>query len=124
MGKVTVNAERTPSQELIAQAAAETNVTDSRGRVITLKKPGVLMQFRLVKMLGDAAKNQTYTNMVLPLMYVTAIDGASIIQPQNEMELEALIQRLDDDGVDCVMRGVFGTFGGETADEARDELKK
>lgn len=124
MPKVTVNENPTPSKELIAQAASEVVVTDSDGRSITLKKPGILAQFRMVKMLGDSAKNQVYVGMVLPLLYVTAIDGDAVLQPNTERELEALISRLDDAGVTAVMEAVNEHFGASNPEEAQEEIKK
>lgn len=107
--KVTVN--QTPSEEVIAKAIAEVSITDARGRTITLKKPGVLAQYRLVEALGDTAKNEVYTAMVLPLIYVAGIDGEPVFQPTGKREIEALIQRLDEDGVEAVSEAVMKNFG-------------
>ncbi len=86
-------------------------VTDTRGRVITLKKPGALAQYRIVEVAGDSAANGTYMAMVLPLIFVTAIDAEAVYQPTSKMQLEALIQRLDEDGIAAVMKGVSADFG-------------
>ncbi|MBO4120286.1 hypothetical protein J5T34_05970 [Cupriavidus gilardii] len=96
-----------PSEEVVARAAAEVTVPDARGRQITLRKPGVLSQFRLVEAMGpEAAANDTYRFMCLPLLYVAAIDGDPVLQPTTKMELEALIQRLDEDGLIAVQEGM------------------
>jgi hypothetical protein len=124
MAKVTVNEGATPSKELIAQAAQEVTVTDSAGRVIALKKPGILSQFRLIKILGDAAKNQVYVGMVMPLTYVVSVDGDPVLQPNTEREIDALIVRLDDHGVEAVMKGVNEHFGAENPEEAQEAIKK
>lgn len=107
--KVTLN----PSDQIVQQANAETTVTDKRGRVIKLKKPGVLAQFRLIEALGDTAKNTVYMGMVLPLIFVTAIDDDPVYLPASKREVEALIQRLDEDGIDAVLQGVQANFGSE-----------
>lgn len=122
MAKVTVN--QTPSQQLVAAAASEVVVKDETGRSIKLKKPGVLSQFRLVKILGDSAKNEVYVRMVLPLTYVVDIDGDAVLAPNSEREIEALISRLDDAGIAAVMEGVQENFGSASADEVREEVKK
>lgn len=112
-----------PSDELIAQATAEVIVTDAIGRRLTLKKPGVLAQYRLVDILGDSASNQVYMNMVLPLIYVTQIDDDAVYPPMKKSEVEALIQRLDEDGINCVMQGVQDNFGARNLEEDKQALK-
>ncbi len=42
---------------------------------MTLKEPGVLSQFRLAKILGEAARNQVYFDMVTPIIFVSSING-------------------------------------------------
>lgn len=113
----------TASQELIAKADSAVTIETPNGFSVTLRKPGILSQFRLAKMLGDAAKNQVYVNMILPLTYVSHVNGSA--PPMNsEREIEALISRLDEDGVNAVIEGVVEHFGGQqTADEAKEELK-
>jgi hypothetical protein len=112
-----------PSDEVIQQAVQPTAVTDSAGRVITLQKPGVLAQFRLIKMLGEAAQNQVYVGMVLPLLFISAIDGEPVAKATTERELEALIQRLDEHGVLAVAEGVQKHFGGAAAESDAASLK-
>lgn len=105
--KITLN----PSEQIVQAANAEVNVTDERGRVIILKKPGVLTQFRLIEALGETSKNEVYMGMVLPLIFVKSIDGDAIFQPTSKREVEALIQRLDEDGIAAVLNGVQEHFG-------------
>lgn len=121
MAKLTVNP--SPSAEVVAKATAETSVTDARGRVITLKKPGVLAQYRLVELMGDSAKNEVYMGMVLPLIFVTAIDGDAVTQPRGKREVEALIERLDEDGISAVSVAVQKHFGPSDPEADKDALK-
>ncbi|KAG0167309.1 hypothetical protein DFQ30_006189 [Apophysomyces sp. BC1015] len=51
--------------------------------------------------------------MVLPLIFVTAIDDDPVFQPASKREVEALIQRLDEDGIAAVLQGVQANFGSE-----------
>lgn len=120
MTKVTIN----PSDEVIAQAQAEVSVTDAKGRTIVLKKPGVLAQYRIVDVLGDSAKNEVYMGMVLPLIFVTSIDGDDVMKPSSRREIDALITRLDDEGVAAVMAGVQEHFGKIDAEGDKQALKK
>lgn len=121
MTKVTVNP--TPSDEAVAKATAAVSVTDAGGRTIVLKKPGVLAQYRLVEMMGDSAKNDVYMNMVLPLIFVTSIDGDPVAMPSTKRELEALIQRLDEDGIAAVVAGVQEHFGAPDPEKDKAAVK-
>lgn len=121
--KVTLNESPTPSQQVVAKATAETVITDGRGRSIRLKKPGVLAQFRLIEVLGDTAKNEVYMAMVMPLLFVTEIDGETIFPPSRKSEVEALIQRLDEDGIGAVQATVMANFGNSNPEADRAALK-
>jgi hypothetical protein len=114
----------TPSQDVVQKAIAEFTVTDSAGRVIKLKRPGVLAQFRLVEVLGESAKNQVYMGMVLPLIYVTAVDDLPVFQPTSKLQVEALIQQLDEHGCAAVMQGVQQHFGAVDPEADKAALKK
>ncbi len=115
MTKLTVTeapaAALTPSQQVAAKATASVEVKDARGRSITLMRPPVLAQFRLIEALGDAARNAVYVQMVLPLLYVSAIDGDPTLPFAKKSQVEAMIQRLDEDGLAAVMEGVAKNFG-------------
>lgn len=113
-----------PSQEIVAQVNAEIVITDSSGRVITMKKPGALAQYRLIEALGDTAKNQTYMSMVLPLIYVVSIDDSAVFQPTTKAQVEALIQRLEEAGIEAVMKCVQEKFGKNDPEKDADSLKK
>lgn len=123
MTDVKVKINDAPSVDVVAKQNQSFVVTDAKGRAITLKKPGVLSQFRLIEALGETAKNQVYTSMVLPIIFVTDIDGDPIPQPQSKREIEALIQRLDDEGIEAVSNGVMANFGASASDADRDALK-
>lgn len=120
MTMITLNP-TTPTAEVISKAAADVTIDGGRGRAIKLRRPGVLAQFRLIEALGDTARNGVYVNMVLPLIYIGAIDDDTNIQLSKKSEIEALIQRLDEEGIEAVMKGVSKHFGAPDpdADKAR-----
>ena len=122
MATVTIN--ETPSAQVIAPTQAEYSVTDAQGRTIKLKKPAVLAQYRLVEALGASASNSAYMNMVLPLIYVVAIDEDVVYPAMKKSEVEALIQRLDEDGIQAVMEGVQEYFGKADPEADKQALKK
>ena len=123
MATVTIN--DGPAQQVIADAVKQCSVTDSRGRVITLQRPGILAQFRIVEVAGkDSAENRIYMNMILPLIYVTSLAGEPITLPKNKLQLEALVQLLDEDGIEAVHKGVQENWGEPDPDEEKAEVKK
>ncbi|KAJ8134849.1 hypothetical protein OY671_011938 [Metschnikowia pulcherrima] len=99
-------------------APAPVNVTDDAGRSITSRKPGVSAQFRLVEAMGDSARNQVYMGMIVPLLFVAAIDGEEVSEPGTKGEVEASIKRLDEHGVQAVMVGVQEHFSVTDKDAA------
>lgn len=124
--KVTLNPTPTPTDEVIAKAKAEVVVFDKKGRAIKLKKPGTLATYRLIDMLGQSAANSTYVNMVLPLIYVAAIDDEPVFKPTSKREVEALITRLEEDGadgVDAVMLGVHENYQPQDPEEQKAAIK-
>ena len=124
--KVHESEASTPTRQAISKATKTVEITDSLGRKIVLKKPPVLAQFRLVEILGpEVSKNHTYINMVLPLLYVESIDGDAVEFPMHKSEVEVLIKRLDDEGIEAVSQAIEAHFQ-RNSDPAADraELKK
>jgi uncharacterized protein YbjT (DUF2867 family) len=113
----------TPSKELVKKAAEAVTIDTPNGLTVTLKKPGVLSQFRLVKILGEAARNHVYVSMVIPITFVASINGVAVNYPNTEREIEATIQRLDEEGVTAVMNAVMENFGGESPEAQKEEVK-
>jgi hypothetical protein len=102
--------------------SADAQVTDARGRVLTLRKPNVLAQYQLVRMLGaDASSNQTYLSMVMPLLYLQSIDG-EVVNFSNQRELDAAIQKLDEEGLEALAKGIQQNFVRQ--EDAGEAIKK
>jgi hypothetical protein len=91
---------------------AEVTVADARGRRITLKRPGL----HALEVAGiESEDNAVYLAWVRPLIYVSAIDSDPIPSPESKLEIEALISRLDEDGIEAVVKGVRESFENEAA---------
>jgi hypothetical protein len=102
--------------------SADVQVTDARGRTLTLRKPNVLAQYQLVRMLGaDASSNQTYLSMVMPLLYLQSIDG-EVVNFSNQRELDAAIQKLDEEGLEALAKGIQQNFVRQ--EDAGEAIKK
>lgn len=135
MARVKVHSEAeavapaSPSGELIRQATLEETITDAKGRRILMRKPGVLAQFHLVEAVGpEAAANQTYMQMINPLIYVGKINDEVVPVPATKLQVEGLISRLDDEGLSAVMGWYMANVIGPTMDaikaaEQQERLK-
>ncbi len=108
--------------EIKAVSTDDIEVKDARGRTLTLRKPNLLAQYQLVRLLGaDTSANQTYLGMVMPLLYLQKIDG-EVMNFANQRELDGLIHRLDEDGVIALTKGIQEHFA--TEDKPEDAIKK
>ena len=109
-----------PTQTLIRDAVKEASITDALGRRLTLRKPDVLAQYRIVKLVGgETAKNEVYMGMIQPIIFLHAIDGDQVFFPRTESELEANIQRLGDEGLAAVMACMMENWGKLLTDEEK-----
>jgi hypothetical protein len=113
----------TASAELTREALKEYVATDARGRLIKIVKPGILKQSRLIKILGENAKNEVYLGMMTVVLHVVQIDDDQVLTPNNERELEALLGRLDDDGFQAVMQAVETHFTPPDPDAVKESIK-
>ena len=99
----------------ITTTAAAVDVKDRRGRTLQIKRPNVLAQYKLVEMLGASAEGRVYLAMVTPLLFLQSIDG-EVQNFANKREMEAVIQRLDDDGLAALNAGIEEHFGAADAE--------
>lgn len=115
----------TPSQEIIRDANRTVEVRDKLGRTLTLKRPGVLAQFRLIELVGpETAKNDVYMGMALPLFWLVKLNGEDIYPPQTKAELEVLIQRVEEEGIEAIVLGIAEHFEKRGTDaDPKDQLK-
>jgi len=79
-------------------------ITDKAGRRLTLRKFGVLETLRLFKALGpELSANNAYIGVASFAGSVAMIDDIPLPLPASEAAVEALIERLGDDGMQAVM---------------------
>lgn len=121
--EVTIDS-NSPSQQIIAAAAAEVTASDATGRVITLRKPGAIAKLRFIEAMGESSSNPLWVGITSQLMYVSAINGEPIATPRTKNEIEALYQRLDDHGIEAVSKALPGNFGIGGGEVSGDAVKK
>jgi hypothetical protein len=95
----------TPSQLLIAAAARLETASDSLGRRLTMRRLTAVDRLRLFKAVGpELAQNPPYFGMAALAATVIDIDGVPVPPPTTEAQLESLVQRLGDEGIEAVAR--------------------
>ena len=97
----------TPTARIVAEARAPLEVVDADGHRIEFRRPGALDRLRLFKALGPGlSANDRYIGYAMLAFCVTAIDGVPPPQPANEMQLEGLVNRLGNAGLEAVGEGM------------------
>lgn len=115
---------QTPSQAIVSAANKTATVTDSRGRVLAVKKISPLDRMRLFKVAGsELSSNTQWMGMAALASSVTSIDGELVAKPGKISEIEALVSLLDDDGLEAVGKAYVEMFGVVVEDEVKDEAK-
>ncbi|MGN6536412.1 MAG: hypothetical protein ACTHKQ_11875, partial [Mesorhizobium sp.] len=81
-------------------------------RVIGYRRLKMTDQRRILKTLSnESASKEKYLGMVMLAACVVSIDGEDIRFPTNELQFDALIDRLETDGFTAVAAGVQKEFG-------------
>ena len=93
----------TPTESILAAAGAMTTVRDATGRTIMIRRLTALDTLRLFKAAGPAlAMNQPWLSMAILAMSVTEIDGVPVPVPVSEAQIESLVDRLGEAGMDAI----------------------
>jgi hypothetical protein len=92
-----------PSVALAREAAAPFAAVDSVGRRYTLRPMTVLDRLRLFKAVGaELAGNDAYLGLAYYACAVSAIDDVPVPLPVNEAQVEALVGRIGDAGMEAI----------------------
>jgi len=105
-----VSEAQTPSQKIIEAAAQTEDITDSLGRVLTVQRTTKLEMRRLTRVCGPAADIDRWFGEAMLAVQVRAIDGAKMMFPISAETTDALVARVDNEGLLAVqewaMRGM------------------
>lgn len=83
------------------------SVVDSRGRTIKIKKLSALDRMRLFKAVGaEDSENRLFMSYANAAAAVTELEGMSVSPVANQIQLSALVARLDEDGLEAVVNGL------------------
>lgn len=114
----------TPSEAVVKSATEIKYVTDVRGRKLGVQRPRALLRFRLLKILGaDNARNDPLLGNAMLAFLVVDINGDRLPPINSERMLEAMIDRLDDDGLAAVAECLTTQFGIAPVVDAQDDVK-
>ena len=84
-------------------------VQDRSGRMIELRRLGIVEQLRLFKVLGpELSDNRAYVGLARVAVAVAAVDGVPMPFPAGEAGIEAVLERLGEDGVEAVAAQIDG----------------
>ena len=98
--KVAINADKTAT------------VTDDLGRVIKVKKLSALRRMQLFRAIGpEASENGQYLGHAALAASVVEFNGDAVPFPSSLAALEALVSRLDDEGLAAAAQGISALTG-------------
>jgi hypothetical protein len=79
----------------------------SAGKMLTVKRLSVVEKMRLARALGEHSGNDSYGNFAVVAASVREIDSMPIPFPMTTLQLEATVQRLDDDGMEAAIQALI-----------------
>lgn len=121
MPKVTVNKGETPSESIVKAANQAVIVTDAKGRALGVRKMPLLDRMRMFEAIGpENSKNEAYVGYAALACSVVSIDDEAVARPANKLQLEAVVQRLGDEGIEAVA----GHFAAEVQETLDAEAEK
>jgi hypothetical protein len=124
MTSIELNPER-PSEAIIRAASASVSVKDAIGRQITVRRLKALDRMRICELVGaENAANDRYYGYAALAYSVSEIDGEPTATLSTKAQLEALVQRLDDEGLDAVGQAIKDNFSPkDNGSDSKDAVK-
>lgn len=108
----------TPTAEVIRDANGTATITDERGRVLTVKKLSSLKKLKLQELIGaSAAGIPSYMGTAVAACSVIRIDGQDVPWPATKLQFEAIVDRLDEEGIVAATVALADLMGVEVDEE-------
>ena len=104
---ITLGTPPAPASKINIVDARTATARTSDGRTLTVKRLSVVEKMRLAKALGEHSGNDSYGNFAVVAASVREIDSMPIPFPMTTLQLEAIVQRLDDDGMESAIRALL-----------------
>jgi hypothetical protein len=97
----------TPTESIIASTQRTLDVRDGRGRNLRIRRLTALDTLRLLKAAGPIlAQNQPWLSMAMLAVSVTEIDHIPVPTPTSEAQIESLVEKLGEDGMEAIADAV------------------
>ena len=118
---------KTATQEIIEKANKIVTLIDDFGREINIKQPSIILETRLLEILGNSAQNVPLLNYYAPLLYIVTLDKLPFTIGSTRQEIDAALERLDRVGLKKVVVGIQENFSENNLSnekEAKEAIKK
>jgi hypothetical protein len=93
-----------PASRVTILDAKTASVIDANGRTIRVKRLSALDRMRLFSACGaENSENRAFMAYAATAAAVTEIDGAPVSFPANQIQLSALVGRLDESGLEAAV---------------------
>ena len=111
MTTVTVTDGKTPSQQIVDDATRIVEIKDTKGRTFGIRRLDMSSEIRIAKAVTpeNAAKDR-YVALVNLAACVVSIDGEMVTPCRNELQFDALLERLGSEGFSAVAQGMRENF--------------
>jgi hypothetical protein len=92
-----------PSNEILRSANEVVTTTDEMGRALAVRRPTALDTLRLFKAAGPVlAQNEPWLAIASLACSVQSIDDVPVPMPTNEKQIESIVQKLGDQGLEAI----------------------
>jgi hypothetical protein len=109
-----------PSETIVGKAAETRSTVDTLGRRLTIRSLTALDKLRILKAAGpDLALNQPWLAMAILASSVTVIDDIPVPQPSSEIQIEALVGRLGDSGIEAIAQALETLSEGDQSEQVK-----
>jgi hypothetical protein len=121
---ITIQDETVPSDSLTPvqkQILADTNPAKEyllkNGRKVSFKKPEGIISLKLARIMGQDSMNPALNLYYRMAFHIHALDGKVVRPPTSEIEIEAIIGRLEGEDTFAEVFAVFMDWAGITPED-------
>src|ERR1700761_8596672 len=94
----------TPTQQIVDGSSRWMTVVDATGRRLSVRRLNALDTLRLFKAAGPTlSENEAWLSLAGLAFSVQEIDGVPVPAPTNEIQIEGIIDRLGDEGLNAIV---------------------
>ena len=96
-----------PASRVTIIDSRSASVVDGNGRSIKMKRLSALDRMRLFAAVGsENSANNAFMSYASTAACATEIDGAAVAFPSNRLQLDALVARLDEAGLEAIVEAL------------------